>query len=325
MGKSLDGLKGKHFDTLIHLLNKEYIKKNENANRIGNVHAYLSNIIENSHLFELPICSNGISNISEKSNEEYKKYIDNFLNFSRNKGEFFLRPFESTGIEDLDSVVFVEKKNFREFRVTSCCYLREESLGIDDIITINIGDINLDEPKKNGKYNGSIDMEVGLLYGLVWKDRKRLNSPLNYEKAVEDCSNHLGSAMITFIEECSFILDPNNFIIHKENTQSYKNKKKNSNKKKTNIPLRKKIIRPHYICMNDEEIKDYFKNQTNETRPLHFVRGHIRMLLSDRYKKNMTFVKQHYRGYGNIEGKNGWNYHVMLKGDNPTEIKFYNG
>jgi len=118
-----------------------------------------------------------------------------------------------------------------------------------------------------------------------------------------------------FMHGVLYVMDADNFILRKENSQSrvFDNKKKSKGRDSL---LRKTIMRPHYICLGEQETADFLKNTAKEPRPAHPVRGHWRRLTSEKFKNKQgqtIFIRQYFTGSGQIQSAGGWTYQVYVK------------
>jgi len=112
------------------------------------------------------------------------------------------------------------------------------------------------------------------------------------------------------------IMDPANFIFKKESNQARGYRQSILNGKKR--VLEKTVMRPHYICLDEEETRDFVSFVSREPKVAHPVRGYWKNLMSERFvnkRGQRIFVKQYFTGEGNIKGREGWNYEVMVKED----------
>jgi hypothetical protein len=308
---------GKHFDTLVEIT-KKWIIEGKNSAHIKDYKSYLEGLINNCALFELAIDPKEILHVSEKDKDEFVRYMYDYFEMSKKYGEFILSPFPLTAIEDDISVVIMEKLGGNRFMTTICNMGLErgfEELGsISSLVT---GSVELNpngkimEIKSNSEFYATFN-EKGDCY---------FNSPMIRNHSMYDLAN----AANAYVEELVYLMDPENFIIEKESNQSKgmrERKEKSSGKRKK---LDKTIMRPHYICLSEEDLRDFVKNESKEPMPAHTVRGHMRRLISEKFVKmkgQSIYIKQYFTGQGKIMARGGWNYQVYVK-EAPNKIVPY--
>ena len=122
-------------------------------------------------------------------------------------------------------------------------------------------------------------------------------------------------------------MDPANFILRKENRQSMlqRERQKKAKKKYKGNPLKKTVMRPHYICLSEEDTRQFLKQESKTPLAAHPVRGHWRTLQSERFVNKQgerIYIKQYFTGDGKIEAEGGWQYQVMVK-ESPNRISLY--
>ncbi len=320
---------GKNFNVMVELVKKELEGKEQSRkgihkdSHIPNIMGYLERLIRRAALFEFPLNAEEIFPRSGKDDKEYNAYLIDYFDISKENGHVLATPFPITAIEDNDSVVFLEKVAGDTYRVISC---REEQLNREMPIiatTLQIGEVSIKEPS----YNGGFLLPVVPLYNANWMDGIRMPDILNSPGGIHELRKDLINDAISYIEQVIYIMDPANFIIEKESNASKKQKAKSSKKKNRYNPLRKTVMRPHYVCLSEEDTKGFLQDESKELRPFHPVIGHWKTLISDRYvnkKGQRILIAQYFRGKADIEGRNGWNYRVMLK-EEPTKIIAYKG
>jgi len=302
---------GKHFDSLIEVLKGDFIKNDEYFAG-HNVKSYMNKVIKQAALFEFPLCAEEIFPKSGKDDEGYGRYLDDYFDMSAKYGRHFITPFKLTAIEDSKSSISLENIGENRYIVTSCMKLE------DGIKALTGGTLRID--RNLGIFPTFVESEM---YPVYIKDNKRVSMP---EAIIpkREIGEELVSGAVAFIEQMIYIMDPENFIVQKESNQSIKASQKIASNKKYDVYPRKTAIRPHYVCINEDELKKFLSRESKEPRPFHPVRGHWRKLISEYYvnKKGQTiFIEQHFSGKGYVDGKNGWHYQVLLKQNPVTLIK----
>jgi len=163
-------------------------------------------------------------------------------------------------------------------------------------------------------------LETGMINNLGFE----LSEPQKIHlKTCTNIKDVLTTHTISCIEQIIYITDPLNFIIKKEHKQSLGFEKQGKSKKPV---MRRTILRPHYICVSEEDAKEVLSSNSADPRPAHPVRGHWRTLMSDRFvnkKGSSIFIKQYFTGQGLVEGLDGYTYQIMIK-ESPTQLVAYN-
>lgn len=319
---------GKHFDALVELVKESYITENDKfkAVRKGiedyNVKQYLDRLVKKAALFDFPLNAEEIFPRSGKDFSEYVKYVQDFFDISHQYGDALLMPFPNTAIEDKVSVVLFDYLGDNEYRVVTC-NMGSPPMGIGKkLVVLAIGDMGLEKPDHEFKFGikANILFDASLIDG-VRMDHIYKTSPLYFKTVSQD----LATAAVSYAEQLIYIMDPENFIICKESNASIGQIRNDNRKKKRNISY-KTVMRPHYVCLNTDEIKEFLQSESKVPRAAHPVRGHWRRLMSEKFKNKQgqtTFIKQYWTGDGKVKGKGGWNYQVFIK-ESPTAIKPYN-
>lgn len=317
---------GNHFDAVIELLNWG-IQKGEKTKLIPDVHSYLTDIVERAALFQLYSKSDEVFP-KPGENKHFDRYIADYARLSAKHGQHLIMPFELTAIEDLNSVVFLDRKENNEYIVTKC--ISGKGHRADDFIEIKIGKFIIRGPQENNK----LYVQIEPTYKANWVNRG--NGMINLEKNLSIkvknyYSEHSDDKIINraggvFIKELVYIMDHTNYIVRVETNQSRNLERKLANKNKKNGKPRKTVMRPYHIVLNEKDMVKFFRGESKEEgHTIHPVIKFPRILRSP-YFVNMQnqkiYVKQHLRGTGIIEGKNGIHYHVLLK-ISPTEIVPY--
>ncbi|MBW3023302.1 hypothetical protein KY308_04315 [Candidatus Woesearchaeota archaeon] len=320
---------GQHFDTLVEVV-KKCIGEKEAAPGMPNVKAYFSSLISRSALFEFPLDPKEIFPNSGKDHEEYSKYIMDYFHMSEEYGQFMITPFKLTAIEDPISAVFLDPKGPGNYRVTLSKRDSEmERIFQNDFCaSVVCGDVEVDISSKMGH---SILFNITPLFyvAVVGNERNRdgilaLADPLILECTLMD----IKTATMSFIEENVYIMDPSNFIVEKRHRQyeieKERQERKNGKKCRKEF-LQKTIVRPHYTCICEEEMDDFFKVRSPNPKPVKAVRAHWRTLISERFvnkRWQVIPIPQYCRGEGEISGQEGWKYQIWLK-ESPTKIRPY--
>lgn len=302
---------GRHFDGLVDLIKKE-IQQADQSNGLIDINTHLRRIVDKFALFEFPLRKDEIRPKSGKDSAEYHRYLQDYMALSQQFGKFMGTPFEKMGIEDPDSVVFMEQFpgcRFNEYRVTNFYVSHGESrqmLQVADVDVTDTPEISCFKFDVRPIYQASI---------FPWHiDEIILQDDAVYLSVAEDITN----AALAFIQENVYIEDPLNFIIEKESNASRAESKKRDLKPHKERKPRKTIMRPHYIIRSEEDTTSFFRSESKDKEPvmIHTVRGHWKTLISEKYKKckgKKIEIAQYYRGQGEIEGRNGLNYRVLLK------------
>jgi len=318
---------GQHFDTLVEVVNK-CMTENEKAPGIPNVREYFRSLVKRFTLFEFPLDPKDIFPNSGKDKEEYGRYVWDYFSMSEKYDRFLITPFKCTAIEDPVSVVFLDQIGYGNYRVTLSKFNSEFGGKLKDTFCADVvcGDISVtksEDPKR------PILMDVMPLYLVRVLEGKRnasrVISPNNFLMHPA-ASLDLSTATNSFIEEIIYLMDPANFIVEKRHKQCELERERRERKKgKGPEILQKTIVRPHYICLSEDEMRDFFRERSKEARPVRPVAGHWKTLISERFvnkRGQRIFVAQYYRGEGIMEGAGGWRYQVWLK-ESPTKIRPY--
>jgi len=311
----------------VEVVNK-CMTENEKAPGMPNVREYFRSLVKRFALFEFPFDPKDIFPKSGKDKEEYDKYMLDYFQLSEKYNQFLILPFKCTAIEDPVSVVFLDQTGYGRYRVTFSRINPEFGGKLKDTLCADVvcGDVEVDI---SGKMGRPFVFDVKLLYHVSVFNGKRnnagflsMNTDVGFQCAVLD----IQTATMSFIEENVYIMDPANFIIEKRHRQCELESQRRERKKgKGPEILHKTIVRPHYTCMSEETIKEFFSSESGEEKPPKAVRAHWRTLISEKFvnKRGQVIpVAQYYRGKGSIEGAGGWKYQVWLK-ESPTRIRPY--
>ena len=310
---------GKHFDSLVDVLKGEVPQFNLALDEI-NIKAYLTELVNNFFLFDFPISKQEIRPVTGKDQEEYNKYVADYLRMSQQYGKHLIMPFEHLAIEDPDSAVFFDNIQGSTYYVTEICGIPAKKAQPLECF-VNMGQVTV----KPQQTLDNFPMDIGMIYSARFTGSESFNlAPFNDP---QKSAGGLGAAALAFIQEDIYIEDPVNFIIKKENTQSkMEDKKREGHHGKERKP-RKTMMRPHYTCSNEEDTVSFLRGESKEPRSLHPVRGYWKTLQSPRFKLSqgkILRVDQYWRGDGIIDGKNGWFYQVYLKKDPLTIVPVKN-
>ena len=311
---------GKHFDTLVELV-KKHIGPEETpwpgadgiVDNVDKVQPYLERLIQRATLFELPFGTDKIR--PEMDDAEFGRYVRDYISLSQKYRKFLLMPFELTAIENPYSVIIFDPLEQNKYLVTICqdgTALRAPS----ETMTVSCGAVEVLPPDDNFRFHFS----KNAFYNAIISHGKRVDRPITQamERAV---MQDLGNEVHAYITNLVYIMDPDNFIIRKEHKQSRKHTARGRN---PNM-LRKTIMRPHYVCLSEQDTRTFLTGESKEPWPAHPVRGHWRTLMSERFTRKRgqrIYVAQYFTGQGQIEGMQGWTYEVMVK-DAPDKIVPY--
>jgi hypothetical protein len=321
---------GKHFDGLVELL-KDNLPSSTFVASFSPVfepNKYLSSIVRDFTLFDFPILKKDLLPDSGKGDEEYDKYLKDYLRMSQEiAGRFIVGPFEKTVIEDAESAVFLHLLGNNRFRTTVSINM-EHVTGEKNAKMLQVADV---EAFKSipGEYGGP-DKETKGLYFKVhpiyclreFSLGKRVVIPRTEQERMfiaEDITN----ATMAHMQQTVYIMDPENFIIRKENNASLQLSRKTEGKSRDKIKLRKTIMRPHYVCFGEEDTKTLLSGESNGQTVAYPVAGYWKTLRSEKFKNargKILHIEQYYRGAGKVDGKNGWHYQVYVK-DKGLELR----
>jgi hypothetical protein len=311
---------GKHFDTLVNIINTHVSR--EEFYRKRTLQEHLKDLVNRSALFEFPMNSKEIRPRSGLDSKDYDKYLEDYFALSQKNGQFLAMPFKVTAVEDPVSVVLLANISDGKYHAVYCY---SGSTPDGNMAVMTGMDIELMDPREGKIYfrpNISNDAyQIHTLNGRAINPMNQVNLQLFKLISREDLTTNVVCA----IEEIIYIMDPKNFIIRKESPESKRIFELGKKRKAPLRNMRKTVMRPHYICLSEEDTKDFLTDVSREPRAAHPVKGHWRTLASDRYvnKKGQTiYVRQYFTGQGKIEGLNGWTYEVMVK-ESPTRIVPY--
>src|SRR3989344_6038682 len=307
---------GRHFDGLVKMLNS---KSASFEDRGFDARPYIKDIVDRSALFEIPVNSEEVLGLSGKENEDYNHYLRDFYDMGPQFGSRLLTPFPTTAIEDLQSIVVMDpiQKGGNEYLFVIGMNIKIDEDKCNDSDAIFLGRIKLLEMDENG----SLLMGLGGSNMYSFQNGQRLE---DIGVPSIELRNHYADQIMSYIYEDAFIMDPANFIIQKEQTQSRKADEKEKRKSPKKRKSRPTIMRPHYIVTDENETRDFFRENSREPNAAYPVRGHLRTLQSERYvnKRGQVIpIPQHFRGKGNIDAKNGYRYRLMLK-YSPVDFSF---
>ena len=311
---------GIHFDNLVESVKRldggasffEYLSGGSVRER--NLYKYLENIIARTALFEIPLNSEEIFPRLGKEKQDYDAYLKDYLDLSSKYGKFILTPFPITAFEDRDSVVILDGGR-EHCKVIEAFEAKENggpagSLFIGDMIFHDFND---------GQFRSSFSV----LYSAKRFDNSLMPIFIDPEFR-ESINSSMAKSAESYFEQAAYVMDPENFIISGESNASKKQTEREGLKGKK--ILRKTIIRPHYQCLSEKELIDFFREKSCEPRAAHPVRGHWRKLMSDKFinkQGQRIFIQQYFTGQGEIKSREGMTYQVMIK-ESPTQITPYN-
>jgi hypothetical protein len=312
---------GAHFDALVETVRNELNDSEKTADSIP-AKSYLEELVRKSALFDFPLTSSEIRPTLKKDQHQYDVYLANYFEMSAQYNEFLITPFPITAIEDKDSVVVFDHLKNNEYYVTSCM-AGDEYNSYDkknyNVVCLGMVHAIIGKPDEKGMFL----VKVKPVYSVNLRDGKRCQIDHTDPKMWNSVVNDLHKAVIAYIEQTVYIMDPENFILRKESKNSVIQTEKSKSKKKQ--MLRKTVMRPHYVVMSEEDTSDFMKGASSEPRPAHPVRGHWRRLMSDKFinkKGTSLYIKQYFTGNGRVEAEGGWSYEVMVK-ESPTKIQQY--
>ena len=322
---------GKHFDTLAEVVNK-HMADNESAPGMPNAREYFGKLVRKSALFEFPFDPKDIFPNSGKVHEDYNKYVLDYFRISEKYNQFLITPFKFTAIEDPISVVFLDPTEYGSYRVTLSRRISPFGGKPAPPITGDVvcADVSIDI---SGKLGVPFVFDVMPLYHVAIFGDNRINprfvsmkDPVEFGCAATD----IRSAAMAFIEENIYMMDPENFIVEKKHreyeVEKERREKKNKNGKNPQPDkLYKTIMRPHYTCMSQDDVTELFSSGSDEVKPPKAVRGHWRMLMSEKFvnkRWQIIPIAQYWKGDGEIKTEGGWKYQIWLK-DSPDKIRPY--
>ena len=321
---------GKHFDDLVEFTRK-HADEREVFPRgplfepyfggISSVKKYLEDVLNRVSLFEFPLQAEDIFPRSGKDHTDYRDYIRNYFDMSAEYNSVFLTPFNLTAVEDKTSVVILDKRQDNKYIVTNCISAERPITGLPEKFTqAALGTLTLGRPNTDGLIPQEI---IPVFSAAVYKGEIVLAPPQGLDDA---CAQDLSSATTSYIEEVIYIMDPSNFIIYKENTASRQYREKQEKRAQTGKKpvdiICKTVMRPHYICLSEEDTSAFLKHESKEPRPAHPVRGHWRNLMSEKWTKKKgqrIYIAQYFTGQGQVDAPGGWTYKVMVK-ESPDKI-----
>ncbi len=330
---------GKHFDTLIEILyaaRKGKTGSLENdmlvpGRNIVGVADYLEKLVQRAALFEFPFSSHSISEVLQQD-ANLSNYINDYFRLSEKNNCRLITPFKLTAIEDLETVVFLDKvlgpdgRETGRYVVTSCGNDAKKAKDFSQLSHLMIANVLIDGRMTKQR---TLPVVVNPVHYSAYMHQNEVDA-LSLDACTSgtlDSAKDVAQATTSFISELVYIMDPSNFVIKKENKISLiEDERARSKKGKQNgNGLRKTVARPHYMFLTARELKDFILENSKESNPAHPVSGHWRELLSERFR-NMQgykiFIRQYFTGEGVFEGREGWKYTVLIK-TSPTRIEPY--
>jgi hypothetical protein len=295
---------GKHFDTLVELLNKGHITDSDGPELYG----YLCDAVKESAVFGFPLLSEEIRPQSSQDLLTYSHYVGEYVTLSQERGNLLLAPYPVTAVEDSTSVVLFESSGPKECIITVCEESNDNPNPELQGVHLQVGRVTLNNIDEAADFN----MDVGPIYDATWRNGEKYVRPLFTQAESQATSDRLGTCAMAAMQQIIYISDPGNFILKQENNGSKKmNKKKRGCKKQ-----RKTQIRPHFTIHSRDELVRILRGEIGaDERVPHPVRGHWRFFKDPKYRLKATHVGQHWRGLGDVSGKNGIHYEVLLKTD----------
>jgi len=303
---------GIHFDGLVEFTRR--LPPSVATPHTPSLQAYLEGLLNEAALFDLPLLAEEIFARSGKDHEEYSRYVANYFDMSRQYGTMLLTPFPKTAIEDRQSVVLLDNVKDNEYFLTSCSR-GDVSCGS---IRTYCSYTKLGTPTPDG-----MPARVTPMFHCMVDENGEYDY-FDVTEAVDIMAHDTHNATTAYIAQLVYIMDPDNFIIRKENKQCPKNDGKIRYGHRA-PPLRKTIMRPHYVCLGETDLRSFITGESREPMPAHPVRGHWKRLMSPRFvnkKGQRIFVGQYLTGQGEIIGRNGWKYKVMVK-EGPDKLVPY--
>jgi len=301
---------GVHFDGLVELVNGELSERERNE-ILGNPKQHFTHLLNEAALFELPLNSKDVMAATGKARAEYIACIREHFSESEKAGVAFAMPFPVTAVEDKDSAVILQYGT--DSTLLSTVFW--SNVIKDSLFTYFIaGDARLREPLDE---RGIFNFDMGFYYGLIFQNGMRQHFPDIHETNVRDCmTQDLLTATVTAIGEIVYIMDPSNFVIEKENNSSRSIFAKKKGNSKGFVKARKTVMRPHYICLGEEDTNSFLRGESIHPVATQAVRGHYRRLRSPVYVKaqgKKLIIPQYFRGPEEVMARQGWTYRVMLK------------
>lgn len=316
---------GKHFDSLVELVRSASKAKVKYPSipQMPDFVANLEDIVKDAALFELLFPPHLLA--GDKNSEEYIRYLHDYFNESEKAGSFFLTPFPVTAIEYQKAVYILKSIHKNEYILISCSCGDDESIEKvqkDSGLPLNgprpvlamIGKVRIQRPVEPGSAQMIIDVK-NLASLMSFGETVKVLDQTVLDGNDRKSEMAMVESTIEFMQGILYIMDPENFILRKESNQAIKLQEKKQTKNRQSM-LKKTILRPHYICLSEEDVSDFLKNTAKEPRPAHPVRGHWRHLMSEKFrnKKGQTiFIRQYFTGQGKIQSSGGWTYQVMIK------------
>jgi hypothetical protein len=303
---------GKHFDSMIEFA--KGLGSAESADPVPSVKGCLESLLRDAVLFEFPLKAEEVFARIGKSPPEYGAYLRDYFDLSEQHGSFFLAPFPLTAIEDDVSVVFMQHQKESEYLLASC---RNMDSAESKSTVVYFGHVKMKKPEEKG-----IWAEVSPYF--FGHNLNGVRMPFPSGAMADALCRDIHSDARSYVDQVVYLMDPANFIIRKENKASRKYYDKPAHKRPAHF-IPKSVMRPHYICLSEQDTREFLQNSSREPRAAHPVRGHWRTLVSEKWthKKGQTiFVKQYFTGQGVAEGFNGWTYEVMVK-ESPKKIVPY--
>lgn len=285
---------GSSFDGLVDLVKSQVLTGSAISSQ--SLQEYLEDAVRRANLFELPVKSEDLFPRSGRDLEEYSKHICDYLDMSREYGKDLLGPFPVTAVETKGYVIIYDSRS-EPAKMTQ--YVHE------GLVCLICADVRLE---KKG------EMEIGVTphdvyFGLFdeYGPRQMEFRPPLRRLATEPA--------VAVAEQIAYIMDPENFIIRCETSQSRKQDRREERRRTARKTYRKTVMRPTYVCLEREGMRDLAHSVSSASRTPQWVRGSWRTLQSPRWKNKRgqrIYVAQYFRGDPEIS-IGGKTYRVMLK------------
>ena len=294
---------------------------------VGDPMDFLKRVVRETALFELPIESDRTQELIGKSTEkvdadgesEFSRYINDYFDISAAHGRHLIRPFRVTGIEDRHSFAcLVPVSSDRDSHYITIVAVsgkdRPPNRRIAPASITDFNDVLICSVNILGRKNNTQSMFAMPLFFLLNSESGGV-----YAGSDNDLWEGLQRDAITntnaFLEELTYITDPDSFIIREESENSRRIGRK-LREGGRHPQARKTALRPHYICRSQEDTAAMFSDHSKVKYPAHPVRGHWRTLMSAKYvnkRFQRVFVEQYWTGDGIITAEGGITYQVYVK------------
>ncbi|MFH1590031.1 MAG: hypothetical protein ABIB43_05690 [archaeon] len=153
---------GRHYDTFLTVVDKYLVTNGEIINQKPIVD-YLTEMAEKAVLTELTFESPSVQELMGKSDKEYEDFLLSFFKKSKQNYKAILTPHTISALEDKDSVVIVDNKDFSSFNLVSCT----KGLPSQGIVNDNVGLFCAELSLKYETTNKLFAMTAKPLYNLM--------------------------------------------------------------------------------------------------------------------------------------------------------------